>query len=69
MQLWEIVHKRHRIVRDRYGHRVAVATHIGEGAYFASFAFGLSHEFIGPLYVGLFVVWCCHTVIVGFEGE
>lgn len=65
-EVLKAVHRRHAIVRDKYGHVVGHLYHCGEGVYFASFAFGLSHEFIGPLYVGLFVIWLGHSIIVGF---
>lgn len=66
-EILDLLHNRHKKVRDRYGHTVGHIYHCGEGIYFGSFAFGLSHEFIGPLYVGLFVVWLGHTIIVGLE--
>jgi hypothetical protein len=68
-QVLKCLHQRHEFVAQKYGKPVAIVGHVGEGAYFSAFAFGLSHEYVGPLYMGLFVVWVIHTVVVGFTGE
>lgn len=67
-ELLEILHHRHRIVRDRYGHRVAHVAHVGEGCYLGS-ALWLDHAAMPYVYGGLFAVWIVHTVVIGFEKE
>jgi len=66
MKVLEILHKRHKVVAERYGPHVAHATHVGEGVYLGS-AMWLDHHLMVYVYGGLFVIWCCHTIIVGFE--
>lgn len=66
MKIWEMLHNRHKIVRDRYGHKVAHASHIGEGVYLGS-TLWLDHTLMVYVYGGLFVVWIAHTVVVGLE--
>jgi hypothetical protein len=66
MRLVKIIHERHKIVRDRYGHTAAHATHLGEGAYLSA-SLWLDHHLMFYVYGGLFGLWIVHTVIVGLE--
>jgi hypothetical protein len=67
-ELLGLLHKRHKVVAEKYGKHVAVAAHAGEGVYLGSALFA-SHEFTYYVYGGLFVVWIVHTLVIGAGGE
>jgi len=67
MNVLQTLHDRHKIVRDRYGHTVAHASHVGEGCYLGS-ALWLDHQFMFYVYGALFVLWLAHTIVLGLEG-
>lgn len=68
MNVLEILHNRHKIVRERFGPKVAHASHVGEGVYLGGTLY-LDHQFMVYIYGGMFVLWIAHTIIIGFEKE
>jgi len=65
-ELLNTLHNRHKIVAEKYGPKVAHASHVGEGVYLGGTLF-LEHHAMIYIYGGLFALWVVHTVVIGME--